>query len=300
MSRQEDREQRRAARERERIRREFEDLDHRHGLAGPVGRIDDEQIRRSGCLPRLLAVVATAALAFGGLRLVGSGLTEESARSLVDRITDAAGSWSEDVGQGGQGWVYTDGSDGHLDSGGEGYSFVALQADGVSPVTWPCTGTIPIEVNPDGAPRGHDEILGRAIERINAASGFTFEIVGETSDRDFLERRSGPVLLGFSDEDELEMLAGRTAGLGGAVYARSSSGPSVAVGGVVALDTDVFTDDLPVSSGEGVVVHELAHVLGLGHTTQSGELMRATGSAQTGLGPGDLAGLAHLREHACS
>lgn len=292
-----DREQRRAARERERIRREFEDLDHRHGLAGPVGRIDDEPIRRRGCLPRLLTLVLTAAVAFGGLQLVGSGLTEDGARSLVDRLTSAAGSWTNDLGPG---WVYVDGGDGQVDSGGQGYSFIALQNDGTSPVTWPCSGTVPIEVNPQGAPSGYQAVLSAAIERVNAASGFTFEIVGETSDRDFLERRSGPILLGFADEEELEMLSGRTAGLGGAVYARPVSGPAVAVGGVVALDTDVFTEDLPAGFGAAIVVHELAHVLGLGHTAQSGELMRSTGSAQSELGSGDLAGLAHLREHACS
>lgn len=262
-----------------------------------MGWEEDRGRRRSGCLSPLVTLAVTAALAFGGLHLVTSGRAEEGARSLVDRITDAAGSWSGDLGPG---WVYTDGTDGQVDSGGQGYSFVALQADGVSPVTWPCAAAIPIEVNPQGAPLDYQDVLGAAIERINAASGFTFEIVGETSDRDFLERRAGPVLLGFSDEDEVEMLAGRTAGIGGSVFARPSLGPSVAVGGVVALDTDVFTDDLSVSAGEAIVVHELAHVLGLGHTAQAGELMRSTGSPRTELGPGDVAGLAHLREHACS
>lgn len=245
----------------------------------------------------MLTLVVVGTVVLGSMRLVGSGLTEESARSLVDRITELAGSWSGDLDPG---WVYTDGSEGHVDSGGQGYSFVALQADGVSPVTWPCSPAIPIEVNPAGGPRDYPQILDSAIERINAASGFTFEVVGETSDRDFLERRSGPVLLGFSDEDELEELAGRTAGIGGSVFARPSIGASVAVGGVVALDAEVFTDDLSVRAGEAIVVHELAHVLGLGHTTQSGELMRSAGTGQTELGPGDLAGLTHLREHACS
>lgn len=258
---------------------------------------EDRPRRRRGCFSPFLTLAVTAAVAFGALQLVGSGVAEQRARSLVDRITDAAGSWSERVGPD---WVYTDGSDGHVVSGGQGYSFIALQGDGVSPVTWPCAGAIPIEVNPEGAPGDYQDILGAAIERINAASGFTFEMVGETSNRDFLERGSGPVLLGFSDEDELEMLAGRTAGIGGSVFARPSNGPSVAVGGVVALDTDVFTDDLSVSAAEAIVVHELAHVLGLGHTEQVGELMRSTGSPGIELGPGDRAGLAHLREHACS
>lgn len=256
----------------------------------------EEPVRRSGCFSRLLILVIAAAVAVGGLRLVGSGLAEEGARSLVDRLTSAVGS-SDGLGPG---WVYADGSDGHQDSGGQGYSFIALQNDGVSPVAWPCTSTIPIEVNPQGAPSGYADVLSEAIERVNAASGFTFEVVGETDDRDFLQRRSGPILLGFADEVELEMLGGQVAGLGGAVYARPSSGPAVAVGGVVALDTDVVNEDLPAGLGAAIIMHELAHVLGLGHTTQPGEMMRSSGSAQREFGPGDLAGLAHLRTHACS
>ena len=70
--------------------------------------------------------------------------------------------------------------------------------------------------------------------------------------------------------------------------------------GVVALDTDVVNDDVPFEAAEAVLVHELLHVLGLGHTDAPGELMRATGNGRTELGPGDRAGLAHLREAACS
>jgi len=42
------------------------------------------------------------------------------------------------------------------------------------------------------------------------------------------------------------------------------------------------------------VLHELAHVLGLGHYKAQGELMDPYGGGVTGFGPGDLEGLHEL------
>ena len=250
--------------------------------------------RRPGnALPLLVSLVVTAAV---GLLLVGD-LSGSGPQSLVDRLTRAAGSLTG----GSPGLTYDDGMDGAEGSGGPGYTFARVQRDGVSPVTWRCDDTIPVLVNPDGAPRDYEELVESSISRVNDASGFRFEVVGETSDRDFLDRSQGPVLLGFADEDEVPELAGDVAGIGGSVYALPAGpGRVTAVGGVVALDTDVVTDDVPTRYAEAILVHELLHVLGLGHTDAPGELMRATGTGQTELGPGDLAGLAHLREAACS
>ena len=50
---------------------------------------------------------------------------------------------------------------------------------------------------------------------------------------------------------------------------------------------------------EAVLVHELLHVLGLGHTERRGELMEARHHGQSELGEGDLTGLAALERHAC-
>ncbi|MGA8045343.1 MAG: matrixin family metalloprotease [Dermatophilaceae bacterium] len=249
--------------------------------------------RRTGnALPLVVAIVVTAAL---GLLIVGE--PGSGSQSLVDRLARAAGSLSG----GSPGLTYDDGMDGAEGSGGPGYSFARVQRDGVSPVTWRCDESIPIVVNPAGAPADYDELVGAAITRVNDASGFRFEVVGETSERNFLDRSQGPVLLGFADEGEVVELAGDVAGIGGSVYALPPGpGRVTAVGGVVALDTDVVNDDVPFEYAEAVLVHELVHVLGLGHTEAPGELMRATGSGQTELGPGDRAGLAHLREAACS
>jgi hypothetical protein len=48
-----------------------------------------------------------------------------------------------------------------------------------------------------------------------------------------------------------------------------------------------------------VLVHEVAHVIGLDHVDDAGELMAPTMGVRTGLGPGDLAGLARVGQVAC-
>ena len=48
-----------------------------------------------------------------------------------------------------------------------------------------------------------------------------------------------------------------------------------------------------------IVVHELAHVLGLDHVDDPDELMHPVTASRTGLGPGDLQGLALLGQAAC-
>lgn len=252
--------------------------------------------RGRGCLTRLVAWLLIGAVAFAGFRLVG--VTVEDVGWLRDRIAAAADSLLRDADEVAE---LADGVTGEPGSGGEGYTFTAVQPDGVSPVTWPCAGTIPVEVNSERAPDGFSALLESAVTRINEASGFTFEVVGETGDRDFFDRGAGPVLLGFADADEVEPLAGPTAGVGGLVYsALSSSTPRTAVGGMVVLDDEAFGGRMSDATAEAIVIHELAHVLGLGHTDARGQLMRETNTYQVDFGDGDRAGLTALREHACS
>lgn len=290
---QEERARRRRAREMERQLRELDELDRRYGLGAPLPQ-DARPRRRSGGGSGLLSLLLVLSLGVGALYLVAPRLLPDPGE-LLDRLTAAPGTMTPE---------FTDGVDGQPGSGGEGYTFVATQSDGVSPVTWPCEGTIPVEINPQHAPDGYAELVASALGRVNEASGFTFEVVGETDDRSFLERGPGPVLLGFADADEVPALAGPTAGLGGAVHAqRAAGGPRTAVGGMVVLDVDVFADftgELSAPVAEAIVIHELAHVLGLGHTDAGGELMQAVSLGQTQLGAGDLTGLRHLREAACS
>ncbi|NTW39929.1 MAG: matrixin family metalloprotease, partial [Cellulomonadaceae bacterium] len=82
----------------------------------------------------------------------------------------------------------------------------------------------------------------------------------------------------------------------------SGAGTWLAAGRLV-LDRDDLTAMLTRADGyaeaRAIVVHELAHVLGLDHVQDPGELMNPTTSTRTDLGPGDLAGLALVGQVAC-
>jgi hypothetical protein len=50
---------------------------------------------------------------------------------------------------------------------------------------------------------------------------------------------------------------------------------------------------------EAIVLHEVAHVIGLGHVSEPMELMYADNTGQVELGPGDREGLARLGSLPC-
>ena len=183
-------------------------------------------------------------------------------------------------------------------SGGEGYTFMQV-TDGGGPVTWECGAVIELEVNPQGAPEGYADLVAAAVAQVDEVSGFTFEVIGETDDREFTGRGRGPVLLGWADEGEVPELTGPTAGLGGASYVIGPGGGARSVGGMVVLDTDQPGGWLGGLDDQTVLVHELIHVLGLGHSEDPDQLMAAENSGQDELGEGDLAGLAALDDAAC-
>lgn len=194
--------------------------------------------------------------------------------------------------------VRHDSLDGVPGSGGDGYTFLSTSSSG-APLTWACEERIEVVVNPEGAPDGYADLVASAVDRLDEVSSFTVEVVGETDERDFLDRRAGPVLLGWADEDEVPALAGPVAGVGGASYLSGPGGGGRAVGGMVVVDRELPRGWWAGVDEESVVLHELLHVLGLGHTDEPGQLMAAESTGQTGLGDGDLAGIAALEDAAC-
>ena len=75
------------------------------------------------------------------------------------------------------------------------------------------------------------------------------------------------------------------------------------VSGSVLLDGPTFTDILQqpdgYETGRAIVMHELAHLVGLAHVQDTSELMAEENSGRTSFGPGDMEGLRRLGGGPC-
>jgi hypothetical protein len=178
------------------------------------------------------------------------------------------------------------------------YAFLQTQRGSDEPVGYDPCRPIEVVVNAEGAPANFDDLVDTGLANTAAATGLRFVRVGFTedrpSDRAFSARRQ-PVLVAFATPDEVPDLAGDVAGIGGSVAA-GPPGRLRYVTGAVVLDRDVFAgfapDELPFA--QAIVDHELAHVVGLDHVSDPGELMFEDNVGQTPYGPGDREGLARL------
>ncbi len=190
---------------------------------------------------------------------------------------------------------------------GGSYTFASTQQGSSDPVGWNPCETVEYAVNPEGMPAGARALVEQAVDRISAATGLEFEDDGDTDRRPFAGSfvrfgGNGPVVIGWGDEDEFPELGGGVVGLGGAAPEDGPGGRTYYVSGGLVLDTEVFTAANVAQQPrimEAIVVHELAHVVGLGHVTEPMELMYADNSGQVELGPGDREGLARVGALPC-
>ena len=285
--------------------------------------------RRTGRWVVLLLVVALGAGAYlypslagaaldrvtaAGRSLLGVPAQEPEARASAEGTGSASGSRLEEIGDRLQdavvpvlegtpwGWEPARGERvlPAVDPGpGGDHAFVATQPGSDDPVGFSPCGHIEVVVNPDRAPRGYDDLVLGSLERLSTASGLQLVLVGETEET-WLSgeaRRAGsPVLIAWSDAEDVPELSGRPAGMGGPTIMTGPDGRSWSASGQVVLDVE----DLSTPQQHATVLdHELAHVLGLDHVDDPRELMSAVNRGQTGFGPGDLAGLAALGAIAC-
>lgn len=197
------------------------------------------------------------------------------------------------------------------------YAFMATRP-GFShdPVTFDPCKVIHIVVNTADAPTGADGLLREAVKEVSAASGLVFAIDGTTTEpprkgrpsRDVARYGNGPspVLVAWTNPDVIPDLAGNIAGIGGPIPDQHAISTSERwVTGIVYLDGPSMQRLLGHSSrgwaqGRAIVMHELAHVVGLTHVPARDELMNAKNdSGMLGFGPGDLEGLRLLGSGPC-
>jgi hypothetical protein len=112
--------------------------------------------------------------------------------------------------------------------------------------------------------------------------------------------RWAPVLVAWSDASEYPPLDGAVGTAGPA----SAEGRSTWVSGSVVLDAAWFAGALPEELGrrqaEAVLAHELAHLVGLGHSEDPFSLMSPAYQAVYGFSLSDRAGLARLGGGTCA
>lgn len=192
-------------------------------------------------------------------------------------------------------------------------SYAFLHTVDGSPVGYDPCRPVRYVVRPDGAPQGGQELVDEAVAQIEAATGLDFVYAGVTDEvpavgRDLIQARYGatqwaPVLIAWSTSAEMPGLAGDVAGIGGSAAVPGADGSGMwLAAGRLALDSQDLGRMLDAgyrAAARAVVLHELAHVVGLDHVDDPGELMYPTTSARVDLGPGDLAGLALVGQVAC-
>lgn len=185
--------------------------------------------------------------------------------------------------------------------------FAFITVDGEDPVRHdPCrpiewvlaTADLPAFAQPE---------VEAAIADISSRTGLQFTFAGTTDEVPnferplFQEERYGPgyapVIVGWSDAARTPELAGTVSGVGGSTALPGAYGNQRYLrSGVVILDIDDLKRSLASSNGalqvRAIIMHELAHVLGLAHVDDPSQLMFGTHDQQAGWGDGDLAGLA--------
>lgn len=199
-------------------------------------------------------------------------------------------------------------------TGGGPYAFSSVQANGVTPVAYDPCRPVHYVIRPDGSPEGGEQLIHAAVARISEATGLRFVADGATDESlggdrapfqpDRYGDRWAPVLFGWETEAENPALAGVVVGQGGSVAASLGDGPRVYVTGTVSLDAGQFPDILARPGGAatalGIVLHETAHLVGLAHVDDAGQLMYpSTRSGVTDLAAGDLTGLSRLGRGVC-
>jgi hypothetical protein len=192
--------------------------------------------------------------------------------------------------------------------GAGGFSFLLQTADGAPLAFDPCR---PVHwvVRPDGEPPGGRELVAAAVAEVARATGLLFLFDGVTDEAPVADRprrqperygdRWAPVLVAWSTEAEHEALAGARVGSGEAAWAHDR-GPRL-VSGQLVLDREdlVETDGALGPLAAATALHELAHVVGLGHVDDAGSLMHPHNAEQTAFQPGDLRGLRALGSGEC-
>lgn len=191
------------------------------------------------------------------------------------------------------------------------YTFTRTE-DG-EPVRYDPCEAVHYVIREANAPAGGDKMIQDAVAKTVRATGLVFVYDGTTTESPSADRdkyqpgrygdRWAPVLISWTTPDEMPSFIGDVARFGGSSPVQAGQAPWVYVSGQVQLDGPAAQKLIAQGSSsevEAILLHELGHVVGLGHSSNKQDLMyRSTDGTVTGFGPGDLAGLALLGNGPC-
>jgi Matrixin len=194
------------------------------------------------------------------------------------------------------------------------HTFIALQDDGVTPVSYDPCRRVHYVVRPDNAPEGGEDAVHAAFARIGEVTGLRFVHDGPSDEATTLDRpifqperygdRWAPVLVAWETEEQNPALAGDTVGQAGSVAVSLGDGPRVFVTGTVSLDAGRIPEILAFRDGpetaRAIILHELGHLVGLAHVDDQEQLMYPEARREVpDFASGDLTGLAVLGSGPC-
>ncbi len=186
-------------------------------------------------------------------------------------------------------------------------NYAFMFEEGGEPVRFDPCRPIHYVYNAAGEPAGIGDLIAESVQSVSTATGLQFVFDGPTDEVASFDRRLfqpdrygegfAPMIIGWSNEAAIPELAGSITGLGGSSSVTGAWGDDrFLASGTVILDTKDIAGLLGTVAGRtlarAVIMHELAHVVGLAHVADPTEIMNASNTSLSEWGPGDLAGLA--------
>ena len=192
------------------------------------------------------------------------------------------------------------------------HDFIATHPDGSPVLPDPCS-PMHWTMNPQGMPKGGEELVREAVRQVSAATGLAFVEDAPTTEPIVTERESvqldrygdrwAPLLVAVTDDATMAALGGDVAAVAQPTTIEPSGpGSARVVSGQIAIDADFVADSVRNPAGQAgfrmVILHELGHVVGLDHVDDPTQVMHGR-TSYLYLGSGDKQGLARAGTGRC-